>query len=83
MDLRRTLDNSTAAEERAKALEGLESVLRKEISLASRLAALQSADARIGFEASNHYYYRPIDLAEKILNCRDLLDRWLPAQKKR
>jgi hypothetical protein len=25
-------------------------------------------------------YYRPIDLAEKILNCRDLLDRWLPAQ---
>ena len=39
--------------------------------------------SRIGFEASNQYYYVPVDLAEKILNCRDLLDRWLPAEKKR
>jgi hypothetical protein len=22
----------------------------------------------------------PVDLAEKVLNCHDLLDRWLPAQ---
>ena len=38
-------------------------------------------DSRIGFEASNQYYYVPLDLVEKVLNCRDLLDRWLPAQR--
>ena len=56
----------------------LESVLQQEIILARRLHALQSRDARLGFEASNHYFYIPVDLAEKVLNCRDLLDRWLP-----
>jgi hypothetical protein len=28
----------------------------------------------IGYEASNHYYYRPLDLAEKILNCRQIIE---------
>ena len=37
----------------------------------------------MGFEASNHYYYVPLDLVEKMLNCRDLLGRWLPAQRTR
>jgi len=36
---------------------------------------------RIGFEASNHYFYVPADLLEKVINCRDLLDRWLPGLK--
>ncbi len=26
-------------------------------------------DSAIGFEASNQYYYRPLDLVEKVLNC--------------
>jgi hypothetical protein len=28
----------------------------------------------IGYEASNHYYYTPLDLVEKVLNCRRLLE---------
>lgn len=28
-------------------------------------------DSRIGFEASNHYYYTANDLKEKILICAD------------
>jgi len=36
---------------------------------------------RLGFEASNQYAYIPMDLAEKVLCCRDLLDRWLPAMR--
>ncbi len=56
----------------------LQTVLKDEISLARRLHAIQSADCRIGFEASNQYYYVPIDLAEKVLNCRHLLESWLP-----
>ena len=56
----------------------LERMLKAEIALACRLYRLQSRDSAIGFEASNHYFYLPIDLAEKVLNCRDLLARWLP-----
>lgn len=46
-----------------------------EINAAKRLHAIQSADSRIGFEASNHYYYVPIDLVEKVVNCRWILER--------
>ena len=41
-----------------------------EATLAVRLHALQSRDSRIGFEASNQYYYIPHDLVEKVINCR-------------
>lgn len=49
-------------------------VLSDEIALARRLCELQLQDSRLGFEASNHYFYVPIDLAEKILNCRTLME---------
>ena len=55
----------------------LERLLRLEILLARQLHAVQSRDSRIGFEASNQYYYVPVDLAEKVINCHDLLTRWL------
>jgi hypothetical protein len=72
---------STASdEERRRLLAELERLLRNEMALARRLSAIQTRDSRIGFEASNQYYYLPLDLAEKMLNCRDLLERWLPAQ---
>jgi len=50
-------------------------VLRSEIALAKRLYELQRGDSRLGFEASNQYYYVPVDLMEKVLNCRELLAR--------
>jgi hypothetical protein len=64
-------------------LVSLEATLRDELRLARRLFEIQSRDARIGFEASNHYFYVPIDLMEKVVNCRDLLDRWLREEKER
>lgn len=50
-------------------------LIQEEIRLAKRLHELQSRDSRLGFEASNQYYYVPLDLVEKVLNCRHLLDR--------
>jgi hypothetical protein len=47
-------------------------LLADEEALARRLFDLADADSRIGFEATNHYFYRPLDLVEKVLNCRDL-----------
>jgi hypothetical protein len=54
----------------------IQTLLKAELELARRLHALQSADSRIGFEAANHYYYIPLDLVEKVLNCRHLLATW-------
>lgn len=50
-----------------------ERILKEEIQLAKRLHALQTCDSRLGFEATNHYFFVPVDLAEKILNCRYLM----------
>jgi len=46
-----------------------------EIELAGTLFGSTRQDARIGLEASNHYACYPLDLAEKVIRCRDLLDR--------
>lgn len=58
---------------RSKNRQQMRQVLLDEIILARRLFAIQSRDSRIGFEASNQYYYIPADLAEKIINCKHLL----------
>jgi hypothetical protein len=50
-------------------LSEINAVLDEEIELARRLHAVVLRDSRIGFEASNHYYYTANDLKEKILNC--------------
>jgi hypothetical protein len=44
---------------------------------------IQRRDSRIGFEAANHYFFIPLDLVEKVINCHDLLTRWLPAERTR
>lgn len=45
-----------------------------ERELAKRLHGLALRHSALGYEASNHYYYRPADLAEKILNCEHILN---------
>lgn len=50
-------------------------ILVAERELARRLLRLQWVDSRIGYEASNHYYYTALDLIEKIFNCDDIRRR--------
>ncbi|NMA46842.1 MAG: hypothetical protein GX945_09805 [Lentisphaerae bacterium] len=57
----------------AKDRQAMRDILHEEITLAQRLLAVMNADSRIGFEASNHYYYTRNSIIEKILNCRHLL----------
>jgi len=78
---RDNLNKAKHAGEASPQISTLAKVLTEEITLAKQLHEIQSRDSRIGFEASNQYYYVPVDLMEKVLNCRDLLDRWLPAQR--
>lgn len=51
---------------------GLMALCRAERELAVRLFRLRAADSRLGFEASNQYFYTPLDLVEKLFNCLDL-----------
>lgn len=80
---RRALAAAKDADTARPLIANIEQILKDEIALAQRLFAIQSRDSRIGFEASNQYFYIPMDLAEKVLNCRDLLERWLPAERTR
>jgi hypothetical protein len=72
---RRALAAAGSDQETQARKEALSAILQSEIDLAHRLYTIQTQDSRIGFEATNQYFYVPSDLAEKVLNCRDLLAR--------
>ena len=55
--------------------ETLRELTESEIHTAKRLYAIANEDSRIGFEASNHYFYVPVDLVEKVVSCRAILER--------
>ena len=59
---------------RERARTAMRTIAESEIERATRLFALTRQDARIGYEASNQYYYYPLDLVEKVINCRHILD---------
>jgi hypothetical protein len=67
------------AADRSALTEQMRKLLRDEAQIARDLFTLTSQDSRIGYEASNHYYYLPIDLAEKVLNCRHIEEHLPPA----
>ena len=50
-------------------LTEINSILNNEMQLAKALFEITQSDSRIGFEASNQYYYVPQDLMEKVINC--------------
>jgi hypothetical protein len=64
-----TLSPSASRRLRAEIKRRLES----EIALAKELFPLVREDSGIGFEPSCHYFYLPLDLVEKVVNCRWLL----------
>ena len=59
-------------EEEAEAKKFKE-VVNDEIKLAKQIYKISKEDSRIGFEASNHYYYFPLDFVEKVINCDYIL----------
>jgi len=61
-------------ERRAALLARMRHAAQDEIEVARDAFRLAKQDSRIAYEASNHYYYLPIDLVEKVINCRYLLD---------
>ncbi len=52
------------------------------MSLVLKLHDIMMKDSRIGYEASNHYYYTTNDLKEKIINCATLKKYYMEAVSK-
>jgi hypothetical protein len=48
-------------------------LVKSEMALARAQYPVAREWSVIGYEASNHYYYTPLDLVEKVLNCRRIL----------
>jgi len=63
-------------EERQRLRREIRRCLESEIGLARELYALVCEDSRIGFEPSCQYFYLPLDLQEKVVNCRWLLGQF-------
>lgn len=63
------------ADARPAIVERMAKIAREEMELATRQYRIAKHDSMIAFEASNHYYYRPLDLVEKILNCQYVIDQ--------
>lgn len=49
-------------------------IVQKELDTARAMFDVVNQDSRIGYEASNHYFYNRLDFVEKVLNCRFLID---------
>lgn len=63
-----TIKRNDAQKNKAEIL----ALIDEEMQLVKELYAITQADARIGFEASNHYYYYENSLLEKLLNLETL-----------
>ena len=65
---------SVLKEDVAENREKLIACAEEEMSLTKRLYGLLCKDAKIGFEMTNHYYYTPELLIEKVFNLTHILD---------
>jgi len=64
------------AEDRRRLRTEAARCLESEIALARQLYTLTRQDSRIGFEPSCQYFYLPLDLVEKVIACRWLLEQF-------
>jgi hypothetical protein len=52
------------------AVARMRAIAEEELEVARRQFPIARDQSVIAYEASNHYYYTPLDLVEKVLNCR-------------
>ncbi|MCF6284105.1 MAG: hypothetical protein L3K26_02810, partial [Candidatus Hydrogenedentes bacterium] len=73
---RNALDDEGATftdEQRAALKAQMKTAVESELVLAKELYTLVKEDSRIGFDPSCQYFYLPLDLVEKVVNCRWIL----------
>jgi hypothetical protein len=70
--LRQQLE-SVGRDNRSVIVGRMASIANEETQLARRQYVIAKTDSTIAYEATNHYYYRPLDLVEKVLNCNEVM----------
>ena len=68
--LRGQLDGS----DRRATLQRMHDLAAADMVLAREQYRTARRNSLIAYEASNHYYYTPLDLAEKVLNCVQVME---------
>ena len=66
----RNAENSENAARLTEVEAEMAAIVRDEIELAKALRCAATADACVGFESTNQYWFVPNDLVEKIISCR-------------
>ena len=75
MHFRAIVNQSKFILERNKAnIAGMNKFAKLELEMAKQYLPLVRADSRIGYECTNHYYYVPLDVVEKIVGCSMIID---------
>jgi len=60
---------------REQSVQVMRDSAQAELDVAKRMLPLVHSDSRIGYESSNHYFYIPQDLMEKIIGCHYVLSQ--------
>lgn len=68
MERNRLLEGSLSKEAQDRVKMRIQCILEDETDAVLNMLELRKEDSRIGFEASNHYFYTVQDLKEKLLN---------------
>ena len=59
-----------------EARSNLQIAEENELENAKAMLSLMNKNAAIGYEAANHYYFSKGQLAEKIINCNYIIERF-------
>jgi hypothetical protein len=64
-------------------LRRMTELVQDEMRLAEQFLRICREDSRVGFEASLQYFYLPLDIQEKLVACRFMLEKQIPEAKMR
>lgn len=82
VDARNRMGAAKSLQERNVCLATMRQAVQQEREVTERLLPIVRNDATIGYESSNHYFYIPQDLVEKLINLH-YVDRWLNDQEEK
>jgi len=68
--------NPLSQAQRRSRLDEIERIVKDEVALAREMFTLTRLDSILGFESFCQYFYLPLDLVEKVVNCRYVLDSY-------
>ena len=82
VDARNRMASAKSPEDRTACIATMRRAVQQERKAVERLLPIVQRDATIGYEFSNHYFYIPQDLIEKLINLH-YVDRWLDGQEEK